>query len=157
MRYRQFGKTALTMPVYSCGGMRYQHDWKDTPLADIPADNQANLETTIHRAIELGINHIETARGYGSSERQLGRVLPRLARDEIIVQTKIGLTADGRQFREDFLDSLKRLQLDYVDLLALHGLNTYRHLHWVSQPEGPLAAARTLVDEGLVRHIGFSR
>ena len=37
----------------------------------------ANLEATIRRAVDLGINHIETARGYGSSEMQLGRILQR--------------------------------------------------------------------------------
>ena len=64
------------MPVFSCGGMRYQHKWQDVPMQDIPAENQDNLEATIRRALELGINHIETARGYGTSEMQLGRILP---------------------------------------------------------------------------------
>ena len=77
------------MPVLSCGGMRYQYKWSDVPPADIPAENQANLEATIHRAVELGINHIETARGYGSSEMQLGNVLPKLPRKQILVQTKV--------------------------------------------------------------------
>jgi predicted aldo/keto reductase-like oxidoreductase len=45
------------------------------------------LQATIHRALDLGINHIETARGYGSSEMQLGWVLPKLPRDKMIVQT----------------------------------------------------------------------
>ena len=72
------------MPVISCGGMRYQFKWQDVPPAEIPAANQANLEATIHRAVALGINHIETARGYGTSEMQLGRVLPELPRDKII-------------------------------------------------------------------------
>jgi len=71
MRYRRFGKTNLRMPVLSCGGMRYQHKWQDVAPGEIPPENQANLEATIRRAIELGINHIETARGYGSSEMQL--------------------------------------------------------------------------------------
>ncbi len=62
------------MPVFSCGGMRYQYKWEEVPPEEIPADGQANLEATIHRALELGINHIETARGYGTSEMQLGRV-----------------------------------------------------------------------------------
>ena len=56
------------MPVFSCGGMRYQFKWQDVAPSEIPKDNQANLEATIHRALELGINHIETARGYGTSE-----------------------------------------------------------------------------------------
>ncbi len=65
------------MPVLSCGGMRYQFKWQDVPPAEIPPDNQANLEaTTIGRSLALGLNHIETARGYGSSEMQLGRIQP---------------------------------------------------------------------------------
>jgi uncharacterized protein len=58
MRYRRFGRTGLQMPVFSCGGMRYQHKWDDVPPADVPKANQANLEATIHRAVELGIHHI---------------------------------------------------------------------------------------------------
>ena len=67
------------MPVISCGGMRYQHKWQDVPPQEIPRANQENLEACIHRALELGINHIETARGYGTSEMQLGAVLPKIA------------------------------------------------------------------------------
>ena len=63
------------MPVLTCGGMRYQHQWQDIPLADIPAESQANLEASVRRAFDLGMRHVETARGYGSSERQLGRFL----------------------------------------------------------------------------------
>lgn len=54
MLYRRFGRTELQMPVFSCGGMRYQHSWKDVPPADIPQKNQENLEATIERALELG-------------------------------------------------------------------------------------------------------
>lgn len=68
MKYRRFGKTELEMPVFSCGGMRYQHKWNDIDWSDVPDVGQKNLEATIHRAMDLGINHIETARGYGSSE-----------------------------------------------------------------------------------------
>ncbi|MCC6823901.1 MAG: aldo/keto reductase, partial [Verrucomicrobia subdivision 3 bacterium] len=87
MKYRRFGRTELQMPVISCGGMRYQHKWQDVAPKEIPPANQANLEACIHRALELGINHIETARGYGTSEMQLGWVLPKLPRDKLIVQT----------------------------------------------------------------------
>ena len=84
MQYRRFGRTELQMPIFSCGGMRYQFKWQDVPQWQIPPDNQNNLEATIRRAIEVGINHIETARGYGTSEMQLGRILPKLERDRII-------------------------------------------------------------------------
>jgi predicted aldo/keto reductase-like oxidoreductase len=136
--------------------MRYQAKWQDVPMEEVPEDNQSNLEATIRRAIELGINHIETARGYGSSERQLGMVLPQLPRDEIIVQTKIILTEDPAVFRQHFLESLERLQLDHVDLLGLHGINDHRQLWWAVRPGGCLAEARKMVDEGLARHVGFS-
>ncbi|MGY8651308.1 MAG: aldo/keto reductase, partial [Verrucomicrobiia bacterium] len=75
MKYRRFGKTELQMPVFSCGGMRYQHKWSDIEWSEVPEAGQKNLEATIKRAVEVGINHIETARGYGSSEMQLGPVL----------------------------------------------------------------------------------
>jgi hypothetical protein len=144
------------MPVLTCGGMRYQYQWQDTPLGQIPTDNQANLEATVRRALDLGINHIETARGYGSSERQLGQVLPDLPRERIIVQTKIQPLADPRQFLADFHDSLQRLRLSYVDLLGIHGINDHETLWWTVRPGGCLEAARELVAEGKVRHVGFS-
>src|SRR5437762_11066995 len=114
MKYRRFGRTELAMPVFSCGGMRYQYKWQDVAPSEIPADNQANLEATIHRAVELGINHFETARGYGSSEMQLGRVLPTFAREKIIVQTKVAPTENPADFLKTFDRSLKYLRLDYV-------------------------------------------
>src|SRR5271155_704877 len=102
VQYRRFGRTELAMPVLSCGGMRYQFKWQDTALSEIPPDNQANLEATIHRALELGINHIETARGYGTSEMQLGRLLPRLPRSKMIVQTKVAPQAEPAEFLKIF-------------------------------------------------------
>ncbi len=156
MLHRRFGRTEIQMPVFSCGGMRYQHKWDDIPLDDVPAQNQANLEATVRRAVDLGINHIETARGYGSSERQLGLVLPQLPREEIIAQTKIPPAADPDEFVKQFHESLERMQVDYVDLLGLHGINNHEILWWSIRPDGCLAAARRLVDEGKVRHVGFS-
>ena len=156
MLTRRFGRTEIDMPVFSCGGMRYQYKWQDVPLSEVPPENQANLEATIRRSVELGINHIETARGYGSSERQLGLVLPTFPRDELIVQTKIAPTADPAEFVSQFRESLERLQLDRVDLLGLHGINTHELLWWSLRKNGCLAAARELQAEGLVGHIGFS-
>jgi predicted aldo/keto reductase-like oxidoreductase len=156
MLYRRFGRTEIRLPVLTCGGMRCQHQWQDLPLGDVPADNQANLEATLRRAFELGINHFETARGYGSSERQFGPVLCGMPRQQIVVQTKIQPLADPRQFLADFHDSLSRLQLPYVDLLAIHGINDHETLWWAIRPDGCLAAARELVAEGKARHVGFS-
>ena len=123
MHYRRFGRTELRMPVLSCGGMRYQYKWSDEDPASIPPDNQANLEATVHRALELGINHIETARGYGTSEMQLGRFLPAIPRDQLIVQTKVAPVATQKEFLDTFDKSMDYLGLDHVDLLSLHGIN----------------------------------
>jgi uncharacterized protein len=156
MIQRRFGRTQLRMPVFSCGGMRYQHSWQDVPLDSIPAENQANLEATVRRAVSLGINHIETARGYGSSERQLGLVLPSFPRHEILVQTKIQPTADPGEFVRHVDESLDRLQLEYVDLLGIHGVNNHRLLWYAVRKGGCLAAARELQKQGKVRHVGLS-
>ena len=144
------------MPALSCGGMRYQFKWQDAAPADIPADSQANLEATIHRALELGINHIETARGYGTSEMQLGRLLPRLPRSKMIVQTKVAPQADPAEFLKNFDRSMNFLGLEYVDLLALHGINHRQFLDWSLKKNGCAAAARRLQKEGRVRFVGFS-
>src|SRR5215216_1799005 len=123
MHYRRFGRTNLQMPVFSCGGMRYQQSWNDVAAEAVEEAGQRNLEATILRALELGINHIETARGYGSSEMQLGWILPRLPRDKMIVQTKVAPFADPAEFLRTFEESMRYLKLDHVDLLSLHGIN----------------------------------
>jgi uncharacterized protein len=144
------------MPTFSCGGMRYQFKWQDVPSDQVPLDNQANLEATIRRAVELGINHIETARGYGSSEMQLGEILPQFPRKDIIVQTKVAPSADPQEFRKTFETSLAYLQLDYVDLFGIHGLNTQDLCYETLRPGGCLEVARQLQAEGKIRFIGFS-
>lgn len=144
------------MPVFSCGGMRYQYKWQDVPEREILSDNQANLEATIRRAFEVGIHHIETARGYGSSERQLGKILPQFPREQLIVQTKVAPEEDAKTFQRNFEESLDRLQLDYVDLLGIHGINLDQHLEWCTRPNGILAVVRKLQAQGKVRFVGFS-
>ncbi len=156
MQYRRFGRTELQMPVFSCGGMRYQYKWQDVPQSQIPLENQHNIEAIITKSLDVGINHIETARGYGSSEMQLGQILPKLPREKCIFQTKVSPKPDPREFRRLFDRSLNFLQLDYVDLLGLHGINNEEILHHSIRPGGCLDEARKLQAEGKVRFIGFS-
>ncbi|NEP44012.1 MAG: aldo/keto reductase, partial [Okeania sp. SIO2H7] len=156
MQYRRFGRTELQMPVFSCGGMRYQHSWKDIPKWQIPRGSQHNLDETIRRAIDVGITHIETARGYGTSEVQLGRVLPKLDRDRLIIQTKVSPRADAKDFYKTVEQSIHNLKLDHIDLLGLHGINNAETLHNSIRPGGCLDMAKTLQSQGKVRFIGFS-
>jgi predicted aldo/keto reductase-like oxidoreductase len=144
------------MPVFSCGGMRYQYKWQDIPEPEISSASQVNLEATIHRSLEVGINHIETARGYGTSEVQLGKILPTLPREKLIVQTKVSPVADAREFQRTVERSLSNLKLDYIDLLGLHGINTPELLHYSIRSGGCLEVAKRLQAQGKVRFIGFS-
>ena len=136
--------------------MRYQHKWSDVAWSEIPDEGQKNLEATIHRAVEVGIHHIETARGYGSSEMQLGPVLKQFPREKLIVQTKVTPFENPKEFLDTFNASMDFLQLEYVDLLSLHGINNQQLLDWSLAPNGCAAAARWLQKEGRVRHVGFS-
>jgi uncharacterized protein len=156
MLYRRFGRTELQIPVFSCGGMRYQFQWQDLPFQDIPEDNQINVENIIKKSVEVGINHIETARGYGSSEMQLGKILPKFPRENLIIQTKVSPRENPQQFREDFEKSLNYLNLDYVDLLGIHGINDQDTFDYTFNNNGCLQEARKLQKEGKIRFIGFS-
>jgi len=152
---RRFGKTELQMPVLTCGGMRYQQSWNDEQ-ADrdaITEENQQNLEATIRYALELGINHIETARGYGTSEYQLGKILPTLPRDKMIIQTKIGPKETPEEYLDTFEKSIGLLGLDHVDLLSIHGINNEETLE---KAKICLPVLHRLKKEGRIGHIGFS-
>jgi uncharacterized protein len=156
MKYRRFGRTEISMPVLSCGGMRYQFKWQDVEPSQIPIESQSNLEATVRRALELRINHIETAPGHRTPEMPLGCLLPTLPRKQIIVQTKVSPKPTAKEFLADFATSMRYLRLDYVDLLALHGINNRQLLDYALRPDGCVAAARKLQRDGRVRFLGFS-
>ncbi|HLO84351.1 MAG TPA: aldo/keto reductase [Nostocaceae cyanobacterium] len=146
MKYRRFGKTNLSLSVFSLGTMRY--------LAD-----SRNVQQTIETALYWGINHIETARGYGNSEEYLGQAIKAglsVPRDRLYITTKIPPTPDADTMRQHIDESLQRLNIDYLDCLGIHGLNTWQHLEWVQNKNGCMQAVQTAVKEGKVRHIGFS-
>ena len=67
---------------------------------------------------------------------------------------KIPPVADGDTMRRWIDESLERLQLDYVDCLAIHGVNTWEHLDWVKC--GCIQAVQEAIADGRVRHVGFS-
>ncbi|MEH2040360.1 aldo/keto reductase [Nostoc sp.] len=146
MQYRRFGKTNLRLSVFSLGTMRYLADFE-------------NAHQTIEQALALGINHLETARGYGKSEEYLGRALKAglsVPRTRLYVTIKISATADADTMRRYIDESLERLQLDYLDCLGVHGLNTWQHLEWVQAKNGCMQAVEEAVADGRVRHVGFS-
>ncbi|MFN6472305.1 MAG: aldo/keto reductase [Nostoc sp. SerVER01] len=146
MQYRRFGKTNLRLSVFSLGTMRYLADFE-------------NAQQTIEQALALGINHLETARGYGKSQQYLGKALKAglsVPRTRLHITTKIPATADVDSMRRCIDESLEQLEIDYLDCLGIHGLNTWQHLEWVQAKNGCMQAVAEAITDGRVRHVGFS-
>jgi aryl-alcohol dehydrogenase-like predicted oxidoreductase len=117
---------------------------------------------TIHRALDLGINFLDTADAYGpfTNEKLVGRAIAR-RRDEIVLATKFGIvrSSDPRYrgfdgspayVRKSCLASLERLGVDYIDLYYLHRVDPKTPI------EATVGAMAELVDEGKVRYLGLS-
>lgn len=137
MQYRRFGKTELRLSVFSLGTMR--------ALTSVDT-----LAQVVEAALARGINHLETARGYGASEAYLGQILTAASRRELVLTTKL---LPGADFDRQLDESLERLNTDYLDCLAIHGVNTPHHL---DQVRSQLSILERLLTDGRVRHIGFS-
>jgi uncharacterized protein len=142
MRYRRFGKTNLLLSLFSLGTMRY-------------LSSEENAIRTVQQAVELGINHLETASSYGKSESFLGKALKQMSQP-VYLTTKIPPQPDAAALDRAIDQSLTQLGVSTVDCLAIHGLNTEEHLRWIEDPQGYMRAARRAVEDGRVRHLGFS-
>lgn len=119
--------------------------------------SESVFAATLDRALELGINHLETARGYGNSEVFLGRYLQRQGvREQVYLTTKLVPTPDRQTMEKAIAESLERLQLNYLDCLAIHGINTREHLNWIKDPQGCMKAVFMAQEAGKIGHIGFS-
>jgi len=136
--------------------MRFQQSWSDLPADRITAESQANLCATLERAVAAGFHHVETARHYGSSERQLGWLLPQVSDPARILQTKVPPQADSAAFEAELQLSFERLAVERVELLAIHGINLPEHLEQTLRPGGCLEVARRWQAEGRVGSVGFS-
>ena len=153
---RRFGRTEIQMPILSLGGMRFQQSWKDLDPKEINKQQQNILEKTIKHAVQKGMHHIETARHYGTSERQIGWAFGQINDPKRILQTKIPPNNDPSIFEKELELSLRRLGVDKIDLLAIHGINLPEHLDMTIRPNGCLEIIRRWQKDGLVGHIGFS-
>lgn len=153
---RRFGRTGLAMPVLSLGGMRFQQSWSDLPAPAISQASQATLQELLEAAVAAGFHHIETARGYGTSERQLGALLPQVADPNRLLQTKVAPDPDPARFEAELALSFQRLAVERVDLLAIHGINTGELLEQTLRPGGCLEVVHRWQAQGRIGHVGFS-
>lgn len=115
---------------------------------------------TVLQAVRMGVNHIETAKGYGKSEQYLGKALDKALaagllkeRSQLYITTKIPPTTDGDLLERSIDESLARLKTDYIDCLAIHGINTKEHL---DAAVASMSAVAKLKSDRRVRHLGFS-
>lgn len=161
MRYNKLGRTGLFVSELCLGTMTFGGTdgmWKQIGTLDASA-----AQDMVKTALDAGINFIDTADVYagGASEEMTGAALKGLgiARDAVVVATKaFGPTGDGPNQRGNsrchLIDackaSLKRLQLDHIDLYQIHGFDPATPI------DETLRALDTLVQHGHVRYVGVS-
>jgi len=156
MEYRRFGKTEESISVITLGGMRFKKGW-ESPRNHLPKDSIDNCISVTRMALDLGINHIETAYGYMKSERLFGFTLKNLGvpRNQFKMMTK-GAPMTGDETRSLVEEQLKALDLDYIDFYGWHGINNKELLEVATKKNGPVETLHKLKNEGVIRHIGFS-
>lgn len=115
---------------------------------------QAEADQTLAVLLQYGVNHIDTAAGYGDSELRIGPWMPAY-RKQFFLATKTGERTYAKA-RAQIRESLRRLRVDQVDLLQLHNLIEPDEWDLALGPDGALKAAIEARDEGLTRFIGVT-
>jgi aryl-alcohol dehydrogenase-like predicted oxidoreductase len=144
MERRKLGRSGLEVSVVALG------TWQFADARYWGSSDQGQVDRIVHEAIDLGINHIDTAEGYGRSEELLGGALQG-RRERVVLATKTG----GKSLLPENLPtalerSLSKLRTDYVDLYIIH---------WPKRDipiDDTMAALGKLKDEGKIRSIGVS-
>ncbi len=146
MPERSLGGTGHDVRLFSLGGQ--------ATLERAGAHDEAIA--IIERAIDLGVNYIDTAAAYGGglSQTYIGEVMA-TRRDEVFLATKThDRTRDGSLHLLE--TSLQLLQTDHLDLWQLHNLQNQGHLDAIFGPNGAIEALQQARDEGTVRFLGIT-
>jgi aryl-alcohol dehydrogenase-like predicted oxidoreductase len=159
MQYRPLGRTGLSVSEIGYGA------WGIGASAWIGADEDESIRA-LHRAIELGVNFIDTARGYGESERIVGRVVRKHRGEPVYVATKVPpkngrwpapggidpmVAFPGEHIRASLETSLRASGLDAFDVLQFHVWSD----EWVGRGDW-LETIQALKQEGKIRSFGIS-
>jgi aryl-alcohol dehydrogenase-like predicted oxidoreductase len=145
MPRRPLGKIGFRAGILGLGAQR---------LSDIPLEQSA-VDRLISECLDNGLNYIDTARGYGTSEELLGRAL-KGKRDKVFLvsKTRSGTRADALK---DVEDSLKNLQTDRIDCYHIHNIardDRYPNLEAALSDQGVLGGLIEAKKQGKIRHIG---
>ena len=154
MQYTEFGKTGIKVSRLGFGCMRF-------PFTEVDGKKVFNEEESIrmmHRAMELGVNYFDTAPGYCDtiSEIIVGKAL-KGRRNQVYLSTKYPTeVGTGDDYEKKLEISLKKLDTDYIDFYHFWGISLDTWEKKLDTPDGPLARALKLRDQGVIRHISFS-
>ncbi len=138
----RLGKTELMVTRIGFGAL---------PIQSVDRDSAVKVA---RYAYEQGINFFDTARGYTTSEGDLGRALGEHERD-VIVATKTRFK-DMEQLEKDFNLSLENLKRSYLDLFQFHIVNYENELEAILKKDGPLKFLKKEQGRGRLRHIGIT-
>ncbi len=148
------GRTGLDVSRISLGGL-----FVSSYGAELEQAREA-----VRRAVELGINYVDTAPMYGDSEQVLGRILPDLDRP-MIVSTKLGARPqpfdpkDAGALRESFEESCRLLGRDTIDILMIHEPDRPRQFDWWNDFDTAAGPVMDVLDalkaEGRIRYLGL--
>lgn len=141
MEYRILGKTGLEVSRMGLGGI---------PIQRVTGEDTKVL---VHKLMEMGVNYIDTARGYSVSESYLGEALEGI-RDKFVIATK-SMARTKAAMAADVEISLTNLRTDYIDLYQIHN-PSLADLETVSAPDGALAALEEARSAGKIGHIGLT-
>ncbi|HEX5938147.1 MAG TPA: aldo/keto reductase [Actinomycetota bacterium] len=142
MEQRRLGRIGHSSSVLIYGG---------AALSDV---TQEVADASIQQALDAGINHFDTAAGYGDSELRLGEWMPRI-RDRIFLASKTGDREAGAA-HDSIRRSLDRLRVDRLDLIQLHAVCDLADLGRATGSGGALEGALQARDERLVDAIGIT-
>lgn len=142
MKKVRLGKTGLLVSRVGMGGI---------PIQRPPLEEAVKV---INRALDLGVNFIDTSIGYGDSEERIGKAIAG-RREDVILATKGGMR-DKETVEKNIDMSLKRLNTDYIDLWQFHGVASLKQLRQLFEPGGGMEGADEALKAGKIGHLGFS-
>jgi predicted aldo/keto reductase-like oxidoreductase len=142
MKRIELGSTGLVVSKLGFGGIPIQR-----------VDEDQAIET-VKYAVEKGVDYIDTARVYTTSEYRIGMALQQTKRKVVLATKSFNRTSDGIQ--EDVAISLKELQRNYIDLYQCHSVNDGQTYHQIVSPGGALEGLKKAKQAGWIGHIGIS-
>ncbi|MCK4374024.1 MAG: aldo/keto reductase [Candidatus Brocadiae bacterium] len=155
MKYVTLGRTGEEVSRIGFGGFPISAPNHTRGWDPYTQEGRATAIRTVRRAVELGINYIDTAAAYGDghSESIIGEAISG-RRDELFIATKVVLGLDREATVRSVHDSLRRLGCDHLDLIQFHGGIYTDDVTSHVLEEGPMDALLELRKQGEVRFIG---